>query len=103
MTLPGFEGTIAIKVRGGWSRGLPKKSYAVEVRDAAGEKLHDARVRGGNGAFLVELTAPRQAVRKGPSFLGPVTRRPFVWQDPEREDLGDPEAARIVAAVARAE
>jgi hypothetical protein len=66
-------------------------------------KLHDARVRGGKGAFLVELTAERQAARKGPFFLGPVTRRPFVWQDPEREDLEDPEAARIAAAVARAE
>jgi hypothetical protein len=63
-------------------------------------KLHAARV---GGEFLLELTSRRQAPRKDPSFLTPLTRRPIVWDDPERTDLSGAEAARIRGAVARTE
>ena len=33
---PGFEGRIAIEVRGRWSRRFPKKSFAFEARDGEG-------------------------------------------------------------------
>ena len=166
----GFTGAAEIKVRGRFSRTLPKKSYALELRDAGGEnanapllgmpadddwvlyaayndrtlmrnalayeisrsigryaartrfvelrmhgrthgvyvlteklKLHDARVRGGKDAFLLELTSPRQAPRKGVGFRTPIKRLPIVWDDPDRDDLDARQAARIRAAVARAE
>ena len=165
--LPGYDGRVEIRVRGQWSRTLPKKSYAVELQDAEGEnldapllgmpadddwvlyaayndrtlirnvlayetarglgayaartrfvelvirgrtrgvyvlmekpKLHDARVR---GKFLLELTSRRQAERKDPHFLTPVTRRPIVWEDPEREDLSREQARGIARRVGAAE
>jgi CotH kinase protein len=170
MTLPGFDGSIGIEVRGQWSRRLPKKSYSLELRNPGGEnldvpllgmpadddwvlyaayndrtlmrnvlayetsrwmgrwaarsrfvslyvrggyrglyvlmekpKLHRHRLAGGDGAFLLELTTHRQAARKDPSFRAPVTRRPFVWADPERRDLSAAQAERIRRAVARTE
>jgi len=154
MSLPGFEGTVAIELRGQSSRKVAKKSYGFELQDAEGKnldasllgmpadddwilyaayndrtlmrnvlacetarrlggyaarsrfvelvvngrpdgvyvlmekpKLQKSRVQGGDDAFLLELTSRRQAVRKDPSFLTPVTRRPIVWEDPERKDL----------------
>jgi CotH kinase protein len=63
-------------------------------------KLHRARVR---GDFLLEGTSPRQARRKDPSFRTPIIRRPIVWEDPERGDLGRRAAARIRDRVVRAE
>jgi CotH kinase protein len=63
-------------------------------------KLHRERVR---GTFLLELTAHGQARRKDPSFRTPLTRRPVVWDDPERDDLGRGRATRIAGVVARAE
>jgi hypothetical protein len=63
-------------------------------------KLHDRRVR---GDFLLEKTSRRQALRKDPSFLSAVTRRPYIWEDPERKDLRRRDALRIRAAVDRAE
>ena len=66
-------------------------------------KLHSARVEQPAGGFLLEWTSRPQAARKDPSFLTPITRRPIVWEDPERRDLDDREARRISAAVARTE
>ena len=67
-------------------------------------KLHDRRVRtAGKDGFLLELTAHNQAARKDPSFRGPVSGRPFVWDDPERADLKPREAAVSRRAVARVE
>jgi hypothetical protein len=63
-------------------------------------KLHDDRVR---GDFLLEMTSPRQARRKDPSFRTPIARRPVVWEDPEREDLRRGPALAIRDRVARAE
>lgn len=63
-------------------------------------KLHDDRVR---GDFLLEMTSPRQARRKDPSFRTPVAGRPVVWEDPERDDLGRGAALAIRDRVARAE
>ena len=167
---PGFAGPAEIELRGQFSRTLPKKSYALELRDAEGDnadapllglpadddwvltaayndrtlmrnalayetarsigryaartrfvelrirgrsrgvyvlteklKLHDDRVRGGDDAFLLELTSPRQAPEKGEGFATPLLGLPIVWEDPDREDLGAARAARIRAAVARAE
>jgi hypothetical protein len=167
MLAPGFEGGIGIEVRGRWSRRFPKKSFALEVRDASGDnpdvpllgmpaddhwvlyaayndrtlirnalaydttrwmgryaartrfvelringdyrgvyllmeklKLHERRVR---GDFLLELTSRRQARRKDPSFRTPLTRRPIVWADPEREELSRRHSMRIRRQVARAE
>ena len=168
--LPGFEGSMGIEVRGQWSRRHPKKSYSVELRDAAGEnldagllgmpadddwvlyaayndrtlmrnvlaydtatwmgryaarsrfvslfvrgeyrgvyvlmekpKLQRSRIAAGKDAFLLEITMPKQASRKGVSFRMPVTRRPVLWEDPERDDLSAKERARIRAKVAQAE
>src|SRR5918999_1739531 len=63
-------------------------------------KLHEHRVR---GDFLLEMTSPRQARRKDPSFRTPFARRPVVWEDPEREDLRRSRANGIRDRVARAE
>jgi len=63
-------------------------------------KLHEHRVR---GDFLLEMTSPRQARRKDPSFRTPVVGRPVVWEDPEREDLRRARAMGIRDRVARAE
>jgi hypothetical protein len=63
-------------------------------------KLHDDRVR---GDFLLEMTSPRQARRKDPSFRTPIAGRPVVWEDPEREDLRRGGALVIRDRVARAE
>src|SRR5687768_3282513 len=151
---PGYAGPAQIELRGQFSRTLPKKSYALELRDAEGEnadapllglpadddwvltaayndrtlmrnavayaasraigryaartrfvelwirgrsrgvyvlmeklKLQRARVPGGDDAFLLELTSPRQAPEKGDGFTTPVRRLPIVWEDPDREDL----------------
>ena len=167
---PGFTGAAQIELRGQFSRTLPKKSYALELRDAAGEnadapllgmpadddwvlyaayndrtlmrnavayeasraigryaartrfvelwirgrsrgvyvlmeklELNDARLRGGDDAFLLELTSPRQAPEKGDGFATPLKRLPIVWEDPDREDLSAVRAAGIRAAVGRAE
>jgi CotH kinase protein len=62
-------------------------------------QLHDARVR---GDYLLEMTSPRQARRKDPSFRTP-RGRPVVWADPERDDLDRRRAAQIRRRVARAE
>jgi hypothetical protein len=162
---PGFSGPAEIELRGQFSRTLPRKSYALELRDSEGEnadapllglpadddwvltaayndrtlmrnalayetarsigryaartrfvelrirgrshgvyvltdklKLHDARVRGGDDAFLLELTTPRQAPDKGDGFLTPRLRLPVVWEDPDREALGARRPARIRAS-----
>jgi hypothetical protein len=63
-------------------------------------KVHRSRVR---ADFLLEGTSPGQARRKDPSFRTPILRRPIVWADPERDDLGHRQAARIRNRVARAE
>jgi len=63
-------------------------------------KLHDDRVR---GDFMLEMTSPRQARRKDPSFRTPLLRRPVVWADPERDDLQRARAHAIGDRVARAE
>jgi hypothetical protein len=55
------------------------------------------------GDFLLEMTSPRQAKRKDPSFRTPIARRPVVWEDPEREDLRRSGALAIRDRVARAE
>ena len=57
-------------------------------------ELGDDRVE---GEALFELTFNFQARTKGPFFRTPVTRRPIVWEDPERDDL----SAREARAVAR--
>ena len=58
-------------------------------------KLHPRRVR---GAFLMEMTSPRQARDEDVAFRTPLLHRPFVFQD------GDEDRARAVrAAVSRAE
>jgi hypothetical protein len=170
VSAPGYAGPAEIELRGQFSRTLPKKSYALELRDAEGEnadapllglpadddwvltaayndrtlmrnalayetarsigryaartrfvelrirgrsrgvyvlteklKLHDDRVRGGDDAYLLELTSPRQAPEKGEGFRTPVARLPIVWEDPDRDELSGARAARIRAAVARAE
>jgi hypothetical protein len=167
LRVPGFEGEVAMRTRGRWSRHFPKKSYAVELREPDGSnrnvgllgmpadddwilyaayndrtlirnvlaydtarwmgryaararivrlrlngryhgvyvlmeklKLHDDRVR---GDFLLEMTSPRQARRKDPSFRTPFARRPVVWEDPERDDLSRRRAIAIRNRVARAE
>jgi hypothetical protein len=154
MRLPGYDGRIGIEQRGRWSRRYPKKSFALETRDAAGDnldagllgmpadddwilyaayndrtllrnalaydtarwmgryaartrfvhlrlngryhgvyvlmeqlKVHRDRVAVGGGGHLLELTSPRQARLKDPSFRLPITRRPVVWKDPERPEL----------------
>ena len=76
MTLPGFDGTVVIELRGQSSRKFAKKSYAVELRDAEG---------------------------KDPSFQTPVTRRPIVWEDPERKALSGAKARAIARQVGAAE
>jgi hypothetical protein len=63
-------------------------------------KLHERRV---GGDFLLELTSRRQVRRKGPSFRTPLTRRPIVWEDPERGELSRRQAMRVRRQVARAE
>jgi hypothetical protein len=63
------------------------------------EKLEIGRVR---GDFLLEMTSPRQAKRKDPSFRTPLGR-PVVWADPERDDLDRRQARRIRDRVVRAE
>ena len=40
-----------------------------------------------SGEALVEFTFSFQARKKNPSFLGPVRKRPVVWEDPERGDM----------------
>jgi CotH kinase protein len=62
-------------------------------------EVNRARVR---GDFLLELTSPRQARRKDPSFRTP-RGRPVVWADPERGDLDRRRAHRIRDRVVRAE
>jgi hypothetical protein len=54
------------------------------------------------GDFLLEMTSPRQARRKDPSFRTP-RGRPVVWADPERPDLRRARALAIRDRVARAE
>ena len=170
MSLPGFEGTVAIELRGQSSRKVAKKSDGFELQDAEGKnldasllgmpadddwilyaayndrtlmrnvlacetarrlggyaarsrfvelvvngrpdgvyvlmekpKLQKSRVQGGDDAFLLELTSRRQAVRKDPSFLTPVTRRPIVWEDTERKDLTRAQARGISRSVGAAE
>ena len=54
-------------------------------------KLHDDRIdvdrRGVTGGYLLEWTFPYQGRRKGASFRTAVTRRPIVFEDPERSEL----------------
>ena len=61
-------------------------------------ELGDDRVR---GEALFEFTFPLQARSKAPSFRTPLTRRPVVWEDPERGDLS-PGRARALADRVRA-
>lgn len=170
MRLPGFEGQVAIEVRGRWSLRYPKRAYRLELRDEPGDnrnapllgmpseddwvlyaayddrtlmrnvlafdtarwmgryaartryvelrlngvyegvyvlmeklKLHPRRVVEQEGGFLLEWTSRVQAARKDPSFLTPLSRRPIVWEDPERKDLSTPGARRISRRVAQVE
>jgi hypothetical protein len=167
LRMPGYRGRIAIETRGQSSQQFPKKSFALELRDARGEdrkagllglpadgdwvlyapyndktlmrnalayeaarsfgryaprtrfvELHlNGRYHGiyvltekvelggerVEGEALVEFTFPFQARTKNPSFLGPVRRRPVVWEDPERGDMTRAEANRIAAPVRAAE
>ena len=43
---------------------------------------------------MVELTSVRQAPSKDASFRTPLTRRPIVWADPERDQLSRGDALR---------
>jgi hypothetical protein len=55
------------------------------------------------GDALLELTFPFQAQTKAPSFRTPVSKRPIVWEDPERGDLSGRRAAAIARRVGAAE
>lgn len=55
------------------------------------------------GDALLEFTFPFQARSKNPSFLGPVRKRPIVWEDPQRGDLTRKQADAIAAPVRAAE
>jgi len=66
-------------------------------------KLQKARVRGGDDAFMLELTSPRQAPEKGEGFRTPVKDLPIVWEDPDREDMPAARADEIRASVERTE
>jgi hypothetical protein len=167
LRMDGYRGRIAIETRGQSSQQFPKKSYALELRDARGDdrkvpllglpadgdwvlyapyndktlmrnalayeaarsigryaprtrfvKLHlNGRYHGVyvltekvelggervDGEALVEFTFAFQARSKNPSFLGPVRRRPVVWEDPERGDMSRAQANRIAAPVRAAE
>jgi CotH kinase protein len=63
-------------------------------------ELGEDRVR---GEALYELTFPFQARSKAPSFRTPVTRRPIVWEDPERGDLSRKRAQSLARPVRAAE
>lgn len=63
-------------------------------------ELKDERVQ---GDALVEFTSLLQAGGKGEAFTTPVRGRPVVWQDPNRDDLEDDEAAEIEELVGSAE
>jgi hypothetical protein len=170
VSAPGYSGPASIELRGNFTRTLPKKPYALELRDADGDnadapllgmpadddwvlyaayndrtymrnalayevsrsigryaprtrfvelrirgntrgvyvlteklKLHDARVRGGDDAFLAEMTSPRQARDEEGVFRTPLLSRPFLFEDPERDEIGSARAAAIRRAVSRAE
>lgn len=55
------------------------------------------------GDALVEITSLLQSGGESEAFRTPIGGRPVVWQDPERDDLEDDEAAEIEALVGRAE
>ena len=162
---PGYSGPASIELRGNFTRTLPKKPYALELRDADGDnanapllglpadddwvlyaayndrtymrnalayevsrsigryaprtrfvelrirgrtrgvyvlmeklKLHPRRVRGGDDAFLMEMTSPRQARDEDVAFRTPLRRRPFLLEDGDDDRL-----AAIRTAFARAE
>jgi len=167
LRMPGYRGRIGIETRGQSSQQFPKKSFAIELRDARGDDRkvpllgmpadgdwvlyapyndktlmrnvvayrtarwmgrYAARTRfvrlrlngrahgvyvltekpelGGDrvrGEALFELTFPFQARSKAPSFRTPVTRRPIVWEDPERGDLSARDARRLASKVRAAE
>jgi hypothetical protein len=167
---PGYRGPASIELRGAFSRTLPKKPYALELRDAEGDnadapllglpadddwvlyaayndrtlmrnalgyavsrsigryaprtrfaelrirgrsrgvyvlmeklKLHPARVRGGDDAFLMEMTSPRQARDEDVAFRTPLLGRPFLFEDPDGDEAGAARSRAIRAAFARAE
>jgi hypothetical protein len=91
---------------GGWAprtrlvelrrNGRRQGVYVLGERPELGRHRVDA-------AWLVEMTFPFQARTKGASFTTPITRRPFVFDDPEREDLPARRARAIRDAVVRAE
>jgi hypothetical protein len=70
-------------------------------------KLDDGRVdldgKGVTGDYLLEMTFDFQAPRQGVFFLGPRSRKPIVYDDPERADLSRREASYIRGYVGRLE
>jgi hypothetical protein len=162
---PGYDGPAEIELRGNFTRTLPKKPYALELRDAHGDnadaplvglpadddwvlyaayndrtlmrnalayevsrsigryaprtrfvelrvrgrsrgvyvlteklELHPRRVRGGDDAFLMEMTSPRQARDEDVAFRTPLLRRPFLFEDGDEDRVG-----AVRGAFARAE
>src|SRR5687767_8188556 len=143
---PGHEGAAEIRLRGNFSRTLPKKPYRLELEDDApllgmpadddwvlnaayydrtlmrnalayavsrsigryaprtrfvelsirGRsrgvyvlmerlELHPRRVRGGEHAFLMEMTSPRQASDEEVAFHTPLLGNPFLLEDGDED------------------
>ena len=71
-------------------------------------KLHKRRIdvpdQGLSGAYLVEWTFNFQADRKGGAgFRGPLSGRPFIFTDPDRDELASEEREYMSAYVAEVE
>jgi hypothetical protein len=63
-------------------------------------ELGKRRVR---GEALYEMTFRFQAERKSPWFETPILKRPIVWEDPERGDIGAKRARALARPVRQAE
>jgi hypothetical protein len=86
-----------------WLNGRYEGVYVLMERIELNAARVDVPGNGLTGKYLLELTFPFQAKTKGAHFTTPVTRRPIVYEEPERKDLSGREARYIRGVVSRAE
>ena len=83
--------------------GRPRGVYVLMERVELNRARVDVPGKGLTGAYLLELTFPWQAGRKGEHFLTPVKRRPILYAEPEGDELSARERGYVQGVVGRAE
>ena len=76
--------------------------YALTQRIELGKGRVEVNEKGVSGGYILEMTSDNQS-RGEAHFLPPVTRRPILYTDPDRDDLGAREARWIRSWVGRFE